>query len=89
MSDHLNVLLWCIVYCTLFHFCGYNTPIIPYPSAASKSLDELRTMYFKFKDSVFCKRGGVVPQGETEVLEKLLKETFGETETLGSRLYPR
>ena len=55
---------------------------------ANKSLDELRTMYFKFKDSVFCKRG-VVPQGETEVLEKILKETFGETQTLGSRIYPR
>ena len=67
---------------------GYNTHIIPYPSAASKSMDDLRIMYFKFKDSVFCKRG-VVPQAETEVLENILIETFGETETLGSRLYPR
>ena len=67
---------------------GYNTHIIPYSSVASKSLDDLRIMYFKFKDSVFCKRG-VVPQAETEVLENILIETFGETETLGSRLYPR
>ena len=67
---------------------GYNIHIIPYPSVASKSLDDLRIMYFKFKDSVFCKRG-VVPQAETEVLENILIETFGETETLGSRLYPR
>ena len=55
---------------------------------ANKSLDEMRTMYFKFKDSVFCKRG-VVPQAETEVLEKILKDTFGETQTLGSKIYPR
>ena len=67
---------------------GYNTHIITYSSVASKSLDDLRIMYFKFKDSVFCKRG-VVPQAETEVLENILIETFGETETLGSRLYPR
>ena len=56
---------------------------------ANKSLDEMRTMYFKFKDSVFTEGGGVVPQCETEVLEKILKETFGETQTLGSRVYPR
>ena len=49
----------------------------------------MRTMYFKFKDSVFTEGGGVVPQCETEVLEKILKETFGETQTLGSRVYPR
>ena len=61
---------------------------VVYFLVANKSLDELRTMYFKFKDSIFRKRG-VVPQGETEVLEKILKETFGETQTLGSRDYPR
>ena len=74
-------------YLSFVQYCQWHE-IIQF-LVANKSLDEMRTMYFKFKDSVFSAERGIVPQGETEVLEKILKETFGETQTLGSRVYPR
>jgi len=58
-------------------------------SVADKPLKELRKMYFKLKDKIFAKRYGAIPYSNTEALEEILKETFGEDQKLGSKENPR
>jgi len=63
---------------------------ILYVSIADKPLKELRKMYFKLKDKIFAKCwNGAIPYSNTEALEEILKETFGEDQKLGSKEYPR
>jgi len=57
---------------------------------ANLSLDEMRCLYFKLKDKVFSQLPiGGLPHSNTEELEKILKNIFGEYRTLGSKQYPK
>ena len=57
---------------------------------ANLSLSEMRCLYFKLKDKVFSKLPVVgLPHSNTEELERILKDVFGEHRTLGSKQYPK
>ena len=58
-------------------------------SSANLSLHEMRCLYFKLKDKVFTEQLGPIPLSDTETLEEILKNTFGEHRKLGSRKYPK
>ena len=64
----------------LTSYCCYNV--------AKKTLSELRKLYFRMKDEVFGK-SFVGVSYDTDSLEKILKEEFGEEMIMNDVTYPR
>ncbi|XP_052223994.1 85/88 kDa calcium-independent phospholipase A2-like [Dreissena polymorpha] len=71
----------------LFDWIGGTSTggIIALGIATGKSVSHIRNIYYKLKDQVFT---GSTPY-DSEVLEKLLKEQFGETSVMTDIIHPK